>query len=177
MKKTLLMILNVIGYISIIALAYFALIFVMIFHDIVKIITVIALIVIIMVQVFHYKKTKIKYFGIRILTSILLLYVASILIRSSFGIIMESQAKKISENIDKIVYEETVFDESMEQVIDGRDLINSISFVNTKHPLIKTSSSDATIYYKDGRTEKTKIYVFEGLIFIGNYAYRLNDLL
>lgn len=163
--KNLLKVINILGYLSILALLYFALLFLMTFHSVVKVLSIIALIIMIFLNVAHYKKTSIKYFGIRILVTIIILFLVGMCGRIVFGRIMNAKSEKLGSSIEKVVYTN---DEGEEETLD----IDSISFINTPNPIIKSGKSDAIIYYKDGRTENTIVYEFEQLIYIGNYPYR-----
>lgn len=156
MKKVL----NIIGYISILALPYMLLTFILVFHDLVKIFILILLLMIVVFQILHYHKTKIKYYGIRIFVTILLITIFSLIIHYGYGIVKNNQTKNLVNTIEKISFETYELDQSK--------LENNLKFVNTKDLIFK-GSSDAIIYYTDGRIERTKVY------YSGFYIIQIKD--
>ena len=156
MKKVL----NIIGYISLLSLPYMVLIFILVFHDLVKIFILISLLMIFVFQIWHYHKTKIKYYGIRILVTIILVIIFSLIIYYGYGIIKNNEARKLAKTIEKISFETYELDQSK--------LENNLKFVNTKDLIFK-GSSDAIIYYTDGRIERTKVY------YSGFYIIQIKD--
>lgn len=162
MKKVL----NIIGYISLLAIPDLLLLFIFEYHDLVKLLSLIILLIIIIIQGIHYKKTKIKNYGIRIFITIVLFSLLSFIIYNGYGIIKNNQAKELIKKIERISFET--------YEITQKQLDNNLKFVNTKSLIIK-DESDATIYYKDGTIEKTKVYNIN-IIQIKNDKYYLNVL-
>lgn len=145
MKK----IFNIIGYISLLGIPYLLGIFIFNFFDLTKILCLMVLMIIIAFQIIHYKRTKIKDYGIRILITIVTISIFSFLIHSGYGIVKNKQIIKITKTIEKIEFDG--------YKINREQLKNNLKFVNTKSIMTK-GTSDAIIYYTDGTIEKTKVY-------------------
>ena len=145
MKK----IFNIIGYISLIVLPYLLAIFIFNFFDLTKILCLMVLMIIIAFQIIHYKRTKIKDYGIRILITIITISIFSFLIHSGYGIIKNKQVVKLTKTIEKIEFNG--------YELNREELENNLKFVNTKSIMTK-GTYDAIIYYTDGIIEKTEVY-------------------
>lgn len=156
MKK----IFNIIGYISLVTMPYLLLSFVFVFHNLVKVLILITLFIIIIFQIIHYKKTKIKDFGIRILITIISIAALGLIIHYGYGLIKNKQAKDLVKTIEKISFEE--------YEINQKQLENNLKFVNEKSMIYK-GTSDATIYYTNGTIEKTQVY------YPGFYIIKINN--
>ena len=155
MKKVL----NIIGYISLVTIPYLLLSFILVFHNLVKILILIALLIIIVFQIRHHKKTKLKDYGIRILTTIISIVVLGAIIHYGYGMVKNIQANDLAKTIEKISFEE--------YEINQKQLENNLKFVNEKSLIFK-GTSDATIYYTNGITEKTQVY------YPGFYIIKIN---
>ena len=68
MKKVL----NFLGYISLLVTPYYLICFILMFYNPVRIMSLIGIAILTAIQLKHYKKTKIKNIGIRLLVSIIL---------------------------------------------------------------------------------------------------------
>ena len=164
MKKVL----NIIGYISLIAIPYFLATFIFVYHNLVKILVLITLCIIICFQTIHYRKTKIKNFGIRIFITIISIAILGSIIHYGYGMIKNNQAKELAKTIEKISIEG--------HEISKKEIENNLKFVNEKS-LIYKGSSEAIIYYANGTIEKITAY-YPGfyIIEINGDRYYINVL-
>ena len=145
MKKVL----NIIGYISLVTMPYLFLSFIFVCHNLVKILILIELLIILVFQIINYKKTRIKDYGIRILITIISIVALGSIIHYGYGLVKNKQAKDLVKTIEKISFEG--------YEINQKQLENNLKFVNEKSLIFK-GTSDATIYYTNGTTEKTQVY-------------------
>lgn len=152
MKKAL----NIIGYISLFSIPYLSSIFIFVFHDFVKILSLVVLLIIITFQILHYRKTLIKNIGIRILITIITISICNFIIYNIYGLVKNMEANKFIQTIEKIEFDG--------YELNRDQLENKIKFVNSKTNINK-GSYDATIYYLDGKIDKTTVY-FSGVYII-----------
>ena len=152
MKK----ILNIIGYFSLLVVPYFLIVFTLVFHDFVRIMSCVGIVMVIAVQVIHFRKTKLKFMGIRVLITIILLIIYNVLIYSGYGIVKNIEVQRIINKIEKIECENYEFSKE--------ELEHNIKFINERY-VIGKSKFNAKIYYKDGTTEETTL-VFSGVFII-----------
>lgn len=159
MKEVIKKILNVIGYLAILSVPYLLLVFYLILYTPVKIICCIILTLIVIMNIIHIKKTKIKYIGIRILVTLVSLICLTFIVHKAYGIIKTENAKEILKNIEKI--------EFMNHQLNKEDLANAkIQFVNECH-IISKAYWNAKIYYKDGSIENSEVN------YNGVYVYKI----
>ena len=97
-------------------------------------------------QMIHYKKTKIKYIGIRILITLIATIICWVIIYNGYGIFKNIQIKGYINTIDKIQFGNNE--------IDREYLKNNTRFVKDNF-IITKANSENKIYYNDGRIEKT----------------------
>ena len=161
MKEVLKKTINIIGYILILLIPLLVLMY-MTMHTTVQIICCIMFIIIFIFQVIHIRKSKIKFIGIRIMITLLLITILTTIVHYSYGAIKTKQGKELLKNIEKIEYENyTIEKEELEHA--------EIEFINEKTVFSKVIY-DAKIYYKDGTIENTiikyggtSIYTIKGL--------------
>ena len=144
MKK----ILNILGYVSLISIPVLVITFILMFYTEVKVMNIIAFTIITIVQIIHYKKTKIKYIGIRILITLITTIICWVIIYNGYGIFKDIQIKSDLDTIDKI--------QIGNNEIDREYLKNNTRFVKDNF-IITKGSKEATIYYNDGRIEQAII--------------------
>ena len=97
MKK----ILNILGYISLLSIPVLVITFILMFYTEVKVMNIIAFTIITIAQIIHYKKTKIKYIGIRILITLVITIICSVIIYNGYGIFKGFQIKgDLDNNLD-----------------------------------------------------------------------------
>ena len=114
----------------------------------------------------HFRKTKIKEYGIRILVTLIAVSIISFMIHTGYGIVKTEQAKDIASIIEKITFSGLEF--------TGEDLKDNLIFINSKNELNK-GEVNATIYYIDGTIENTKVYYSSDyMINIKNHLYYIN---
>jgi len=155
MKK----IINILGYLTILAIPVLVLIFCLVLHAPVKIVCCIALILICIMHITHIKKTKIKYIGIRILVTLIILVCVTLLVHNAYGLIKTANAKELLKSIEKIEFNN--------YQLNKKDLINAeIQFINENH-IISKAYWDATIYYNNGEIENSKVD------YNGTYVYNI----
>ena len=136
----------------------FLLSFIFTFHNLVRIAVLILLLCIIVFQMIHYKKTKLKKYEVRIIITLLILIGAGHIIHEEYGIIKNNQAKTLVKTKEKISYRGLEISQELE---------NNLEFVNSKHLFRRFIGYDATIHYTNGTTEKVTIYEPVGLTHIG----------
>ena len=159
-------VLNVIGFVSILFIPALILTALLVFHDCVLVSSLIFLAVIIVFQIMHFRKTKIKEYGIRILVTLIAVSIVSFIIHTGYGIVKTEQAKDIASIIEKITFSGLEF--------TGEDLKDNLIFINSKNELNK-GEVNATIYYIDGTIENTKVYYSSDyMIKIKNHLYYIN---
>lgn len=149
MKK----ILNTIGYLSIILIPYILVYFILALYKPVKVISFMLLVLLVFVQILHFKRTKIKYIGIRILVTILSCIIVIIGMKSIYGIIKNIEAKSLQKEIKKIEYNNNVLENN-----DLREI--RLEFVNDAFILAK-GEEQAKIYYINGNVEDIKVLLSE----------------
>ena len=141
MKK----ILNILGYVSLISIPVLVITFILMFYTEVKVMNIIAFTIITIAQIIHYKKTKIKYIGIRILITLITTIICWVIIYNGYGIFKNIQIKSDLDTIDKI--------QIGNNEIDREYLKNNTRFVKDNF-IITKGSKEVTIYYNDGRIEQ-----------------------
>ena len=151
MKELIKKILNIIGYLTILSVPVLLLIFYLVLHTTVKIVCCIALILIGIIHIIH--------IGIRILITLVSIIFLTCAVHNFYGMIKTVKAKGILESIEKI--------EFSNYKLNKDHLTNAnIQFVNEK-VIISKACWDATIYYKGGTIENSKVN------FSGIYIYKI----
>lgn len=161
-------IINALGYFTLLLIPFIIFIFKFGLHTPVKIISVIGLIIIIILQILHFKKTMIKYIGIRILTTILIIVLITIITVYAYGFIKNLEAQKLWNSVEKI--------EMRDYTLEKEDLEDvKIEFVKDNFIMSK-GSEQALIYFNDGSVETMKILWTSADIFEikGNNYYLRN---
>lgn len=165
--KIIIKVLNVIGYISMLSIPVLLLIALFVFHDFALILSLIFLGLIVVFQIMHFRKTKIKEYGIRILLTLITVSIISFIIHTGYGIVKTEQAKDITNTIEKITFSGLEF--------TGEDLKDNLIFINSKNELNK-GEVNAIVYYTDGTIENTKVYYSSDyMIRIKNHLYYINS--
>ena len=144
MKK----ILNILGYVSLISTPFLIITFILMFYTEVKVMNIIAFTIVTFIQIMHYKKTKIKYIGMRILITLITTIICWVIIYNGYGIFKNIQIKNELDTIDKI--------QIGNNEIDREYLKNNTRFVKDNFIVTKVSK-EAIIYYNDGRIEQSII--------------------
>ena len=144
MKK----ILNILGYVSLISTPFLIITFILMFYTEVKVMNIIAFTIVTFIQIMHYKKTKIKYIGMRILITLITTIICWVIIYNGYGIFKNIQIKSELDTIDKIQIGNNEFDREY--------LKNNTRFVKDNF-IITKGSKEAIIYYNDGRIEQSII--------------------
>lgn len=165
--NTIRKVLNVIGYISIFLIPFLLLISLWMFYNLVLILSLILSVLIIVLQIIHFRKTKIKEYGIRILITLITTSIISFIIYTGYGFVKTKQAKNIISDIEKITFSGLEF--------TTEDLKDNLTFVNSKNELNK-GEVNAIVYYKDGAIENTKAYYSSDyMIKIKNHLYYITS--
>ena len=144
MKK----ILNILGYVSLISTPFLIITFILMFYTEVKVMNIIAFTIVTFIQIMHYKKTKIKYIGMRILITLITTIICWVIIYNGYGIFKNIKIKSELDTIDKIQIGNNEFDREY--------LMNNTRFVKDNF-IITKGSKEAIIYYNDGRIEQSII--------------------
>ena len=144
MKK----ILNILGYVSLISTPFLIITFILMFYTEVKVMNIIAFTIVTFIQIMHYKKTKIKYIGMRILITLITTIICWVIIYNGYGMFKNIQIKNELDTIDKIQIGNNEFDREY--------LMNNTRFVKDNF-IITKGSKEAIIYYNDGRIEQSII--------------------
>ena len=118
------------------------------FYTEVKVMNIIAFTIVTFIQIMHYKKTKIKYIGMRILITLITTIICWVIIYNGYGIFKNIQIKSELDTIDKIQIGNNEFDREY--------LMNNTRFVKDNF-IITKGSKEAIIYYNDGRIEQSII--------------------
>ncbi len=167
MKK----ILNTIGYLSILLIPYILAYFILSLYKPVKVISFMLLVLLVFVQILHFKRTKIKYIGIRILVTILSCIIVIIGMKSIYGIIKNIEAKSLQKEIKKIEYNNNVLENN-----DLREI--RLEFVNDAFILTK-GEEQAKIYYINGNVEDIKVLLsgITPIFVINGQKYYIRNIL
>lgn len=175
MKK----ILNILGYISIITIPVIALVILIVFLLPVQICSVIVFFSIMLINIYHIIKTKVRYFGIRILVSILCFCIIVFTCQNVYGLVKNKHAVEMLGSMDRIEFNRSyssTYDREYNIVIKKEDLVNSdIQFINERTYGVKGGLIDGIVYYKDGTSKSiSRGTFFSSLFLIDGEWYVIN---